>query len=182
VNTTPVSLLLQVGRGDDPAAWPRLLDLLMPLLWQWAKRLNLREQDAEDLIQDVLLWLYQELPGFTYNPRRSFRALVWTIFKRRTFDFWRTRKPLSLESGTELSCPDVPSLEEDEYREVVLSRILTVIQTEFGEMTWRAFWEHVISDRPVAEVAAELGITKGYVYVAKARAFNRLRELRDLLD
>ncbi len=53
---------------------------------------------------------------------------------------------------------------------------LNFIRDEFEQRTWRAFegiaWDH----RPAAEVAAELGLSLGAVYVANSRVMKRLRE------
>ncbi len=57
------------------------------------------------------------------------------------------------------------------------------MQAEFPSRMWKACWEHLVHDRPAADVAAELGIAVGTVYVAKARVLGRLRqELDGLLD
>jgi RNA polymerase sigma-70 factor (ECF subfamily) len=57
------------------------------------------------------------------------------------------------------------------------------MQSDFQPATWRACWEHVAEGRPAAEVAAELGMTEGAVYVARCRVLRRLRsELEGLLD
>jgi RNA polymerase sigma-70 factor (ECF subfamily) len=57
------------------------------------------------------------------------------------------------------------------------------MKADFQPTTWKACWEYVVADRPPAEVAAELGISVGAVYVAKSRVLNRLRqELQGLLD
>ena len=83
----------------------------------------------------------------------------------------------------------LPSLEdpeeawEEEYRQHVVGRALCVMQADFRETTWKACWEMVVSGRPAAHVAAELGLTVGAVYAAKVRVLNRLREeLQGLLD
>jgi RNA polymerase sigma-70 factor (ECF subfamily) len=57
------------------------------------------------------------------------------------------------------------------------------MRAEFESSTWTACWEHVVSGRSAADVAAELGISEGAVYVAKCRVLRRLRqELKGLLD
>jgi RNA polymerase sigma-70 factor (ECF subfamily) len=78
---------------------------------------------------------------------------------------------------------DPDSLSEVEYRQHLVARALELMQTEFSPNTWKACWEHVVNSRPAAEVAAELGISAGSVYVAKSRVLSRLRqELDGLLD
>lgn len=183
MNTTPVSLLQRVCRNTDPNAWTEFVDLLLPLLWKWVGRLKLAEQDAADLIQDVFVVLLKELPGFQYNPARSFRAWLWTILKRRATDQFRRVRPQQLEPEFAVAVLEVPLIEEAEYRELLLSRVLKLVQVEFSADMWRAFWEHCINGRPVDEVAAKLSISPGTVYVAKGRVLKVARDrLKDLLD
>ena len=77
--------------------------------------------------------------------------------------------------------PDV--LGETEYRQLLIARALQLMQAEFPEKMWRAAWEYIVVGRPAAEVATELGIAPGTVYVAKARILCRLREeLKGILE
>src|SRR5262249_29880622 len=87
MNTTPASLLEQLRQPDASPAWRRFVDLYTPLLHYWARRLGLQPADAAALVQDVLLLLVRKLPGFTYDPRRSFRSWLHTVL----LNVWRTR-------------------------------------------------------------------------------------------
>ena len=80
--------------------------------------------------------------------------------------------------------PEDPEAAWDaEYRQHVVGRALSIMQADFRETTWKACWEMVVSGRPAADIAAELGLTVGAVYAAKVRVLNRLRaELEGLLD
>jgi RNA polymerase sigma-70 factor (ECF subfamily) len=78
---------------------------------------------------------------------------------------------------------DAEAFGEAEYRQHLARRALELMQAEFQHTTWKACWEHVVNDRPAAEVAAELGITVNAVYIAKSRVMRHLREhLRGLLE
>jgi RNA polymerase sigma-70 factor (ECF subfamily) len=180
--STPLSLLQRLRRPEDQAAWERFTDLYVPLLYHWARRLDLQPADAADLVQDVLAVVVRELPRFTYDPSRSFRAWLRTLLLNR----WRTsrrRAPMAALVG-EPAAPDPPDdLDETEYRRHLLQHALTYLRGEFSETFWRAFQEHALAGRPAEEVAAEIGIASGTVYVAKSRVLKRLREeLRGLLD
>ena len=50
------------------------------------------------------------------------------------------------------------------------------VRGHFQETTWRAFWMTAVEGRPAPEVAAELGLSVGAVYIAKSRVLARLRE------
>lgn len=183
LNATPMSLLRRVSSSNDPLAWREFVDLLLPVMWKWVARLKLAEHDAADLIQDVFVVLFKELPGFRYDPQRSFRAWLWTVLKRRAIDGQRKQQPLALDPEQVIVTHDLPLLDESDFRSVLLSRALSIVQAEFAPQTWRAFWEHVINGRSAADVAVELSIAPGSVYVAKGRILGVLKErLRDMLD
>src|SRR5438552_3688442 len=80
---------------------------------------------AADLIQDIFTVLLEKLPGFRYDPQRSFRAWLKTILLNR----WRNRcrrqtlSPTAADEGTltGLAAPEaVPFFEEEEYRQALV--------------------------------------------------------------
>jgi RNA polymerase sigma-70 factor (ECF subfamily) len=184
---TSASLLQRLRRPDDPAAWARFVQLYVPLLWYWARRTGLQEADAADLVQEVLILLYQKLPEFTYDGQRSFRNWLRTVTLNKWRESRRRRSPVPVEGGNALdavACPDETlAIEEAEYRRHLVGQALEVLKGEFSATTWKAFEEYVLAGRPAEEVAAELGARPGTVYAARSRVLSRLRqELAGLLD
>ncbi len=185
---TPASLLDQIRQTDNQDAWSRFVWLYTPLLQRWLARLGMGSEEAADLIQDVFLVLVRKLPEFTYDRQMSFRAWLRTV----TINKWRDRQSGRVALPLDNDSPPLANLEvsdqadlfdEAEYRSYLTGRALKLIQAEFQEATWRAFWEFVVADRPAAEVATELAITVNAVYLAKGRVLRRLREELDgLLD
>lgn len=188
MNTTPVSLLEQLRRPTDEEAWARFVALYTPLLFYWARRVGLQEPDAADLVQDVFTQLVRKLPEFAYDRHKSFRSWLRTVTLNRWRTMQRRRAPQSLEGNPEalaaLSGPDTAAqLWEAEYAQHLAARALAVMRERFEPATWQAFWACVAESRPAAEVAAQLGISVGAVYVARSRVLARLRqELDGLLD
>lgn len=188
MNTTPVSLLQRLRQPGEEQAWQRFAELYTPLLYYWTRHLGLQPQDAADLVQEVFALLVLKLPEFAYDQHKSFRNWLRTV----TFNKWRDlrrRRGQQPHTGDEavladLAVPDgIDSLSEAEYRESLIRRALQIMEADFQPTTWRACWEYVVKERPAAEVAAELGIRVGAVYVAKSRVLSRLRqELEGLLE
>ena len=57
------------------------------------------------------------------------------------------------------------------------------VRGEFTPSTWQAFWQTAIEDRPPGDVAAELGLSVGAIYVARSRVLSRLRQrIKQLSD
>jgi RNA polymerase sigma-70 factor (ECF subfamily) len=186
VDKTSVSLLERLRSRNDQEAWSRFVSLYTPLLYFWVRRFKLSPEENEELVQDVFVTLVDKLPEFTYDPNRRFRGWLWTVAINKLRA--RQRKQISVTARpgeTDLleGADTIAEFTEEEYRSHVTDRALQLMQKDFTTTTWRAFQEYVLNDRPVAEVAAELGMSVGAVYIAKTRVLGRLRtELSGLLD
>lgn len=176
VLTTHLTLLERLRVPGDEQAWARFVDLYTPLLLlRWAERQGLQASDAADVVQDVLVLLFRKLPGFQYDPHKSFRAWLRTVFLNKCRERWRRAAPVY--EPAELTHRPAPedAAEDREDRRLLLQRGLELIRHEFPVTTWQAFHEYVLCGRPPAEVAAELHLSPGTVYAAKSRILTRLR-------
>jgi len=186
--TTSGSLLEQLRRPDQEAAWTRFVKLYTPLIYTWGRRMGVPRQEALDLVQDVLTVLVQKLPDFSYDRNKSFRSWLHTVTLNKLREQMR-RRPGATVNASDSFLDDLAgssgsdTFEEKEYRRHLVRRALQLMQADFAPTTWKACWEHIVSGRSAAEVGRELGITEGAVYVAKYRVLRRLREnLAGLLD
>jgi RNA polymerase sigma-70 factor (ECF subfamily) len=186
--TTSPTLLDRLRQPDAMVAWDRLVDLYTPLFCKWARCLGLQASDAQDLVQDVFLVLLRALPDFSYDPGRSFRAWLRTIFLNRWRQTNRCRRLPTAEAAEvpegDFPGPDpIAEFTEAEYRQYLVYRALELMKNHFEPKIWKACLEHVVSGRSAAEVGRELGLSEGAVYAAKHRVLFRLRgELAGLLD
>ncbi len=187
MNTTPSSLLERLRQPGQDKSWERFADLYTPLLYYWARRLGLQEQDAADLVQEVFATLIQKLPLFAYDKDKTFRGWLRTV----TINKWREKQrrlpPMPNADSADLAGmagPDpAESYWEDEYKNHLVCRALEVMQADFKPETWKCCWETVVIGRAAADVAAELGLTVGAVHAAKFRVLSRLREeLAGMMD
>src|SRR5262249_572920 len=123
------------------------------------------------------------------TPRASFRGWLRAIFQHKFIDYLRRRegKPQAA-GGTELQrwLLEVPMDETNAPSSGVVEapdsfqQPLEQVRREVNERTWKAFWGVTVEGRSPADVAAELDLKPGAVYVAKSRVLRRLREtLRD---
>src|SRR5262245_26251506 len=187
---TSRSLLARL-HTNDPAAWDRLVTLYAPLVWSWCRKLNLATQDMADVLQEVFKSVAGRYQTFHKDrPGDTFRGWLRTITKNKVHDHFRRlqREPPGA-GGTDaqfrwsqLPEPawDDEASNGDEHQQL-FHRALALIQAEFEERTWRAFWAVVVDGRSPQEVADELGMSPGAVRVAKCRVLQRLRqELGDL--
>jgi len=188
MHTTSVTLLERLRDPTDQDAWSRFVRLYTPLLIYWGRKCGLQTADAADLVQDVLSSLFQKLPGFCYQRGKSFRSWLRAVTLNQWRDRLRWLQSRPLPGGEALlaavaSPDDIAELEDNEYRERLVSVALRLVQGDFDPKTWQAFWQFAVEGRPASEVARELSMTPVTVYGAKFRIVNRLRqELQGLLE
>jgi RNA polymerase sigma-70 factor, ECF subfamily len=193
-NSSATSLsLLQRIRNGDTSGWCRLVELYAPLVQHWCRRWGVQGADADDVVQEVFLAAAQSITTFRRErPGDTFRGWLRIITHHKTQDFWRhhERRPSAMGgSEAQLRFQQVPeeSVAEDpedaEQFSAVFHRALGMLQGEFEQRTWKAFWRAAVDGLPAADAAAELGMTASAVRMAKSRILRRLREeLGDLVS
>jgi RNA polymerase sigma-70 factor (ECF subfamily) len=187
------SSLLSRARNHDAAAWRRLVQLYGPLVYGWVRRAGLAEHDAADVVQEVFQALFTSLDRFALGQSSgAFRSWLWTIAHRRACDHFRRGKgqPAGV-GGTEAlqrmqELADEPPGEDAEAthsaQAELVRRALAMVRPEFADHTWRACMLTALEGQSPADVAAELDMTVGAVYVARSRVLKRVRaELEGLL-
>ena len=185
MTNTPVSLLERLRLHPDEQHWERFVALFTPLLSRWGRRLGVPAADTEDLLQEVFTTLFRKLPEFRYDPTKSFRAWLWTVFHRQTLA-WRKQQacnlPLTVEQLEALASPDsILEATEAEYRRVLHDRVLQIVRADFPSPTWEIFWQVTVEGLTGVEVARQFDVTPNAVYLARGRVLARLREeLTDL--
>lgn len=176
---TPVSLLERLCQSPQDVHWERFVRLFTPILTRWATTFGVPQHDLEDVLQEAFILLIRELPRFRYDPSKSFRAWLWTVFRHRVIA-WRQRQtqdlPLSVEVIEAMVSPDdVAEATEQEYRRMITERMLKIVRDEYPTQTWKIFEATTIQQQKVAEVASQYGVTTNMVYLIRSRVLARLR-------
>jgi RNA polymerase sigma-70 factor (ECF subfamily) len=191
VNTTSHSLLESVRAGPDGLAWRRWHGIYEPLIHTWLRRHGLIDNDRDDVSQDVLTVVVRRLPEFRHNGRvGAFRLWLKTIAINCLREHWKKRQNdprLAAASGVldEWADPksELSSAWDREHDRHLLRKLMDLLEPEFEPATWAAFRGVVIEGRAAEDVAADLGVTRNVVYVAKSRVLTRLRhEAAGLVD
>jgi RNA polymerase sigma-70 factor (ECF subfamily) len=181
------SSLITRLKARDPDAWRRLTRTYGPLVYGWGRRAGLQHGDAADVAQDVFQAVAQHIGSFRRERRESFHGWLWSIARSKLNDLYRrqSQEPPA-PGGTSFlqqieQLPETPSdIELSAEVPGLARRALALLQTDFEEVTWRAFWRMAVDRQPAAAVAAELGLSVSAVYTAKSRVLARLRE--ELID
>ena len=76
----------------------------------------------------------------------------------------------------ELPDPDPQASWELEFQRQLFRVTADRIKSEFAPTTWQAFWQTAVEGIRAADVARDLGLSVGAVYVARSRVLARLTE------
>lgn len=183
---TPASLLERLRQPGQDQAWARFVELYTPLLFHWARRSGCRDAEAADLVQEVFVLLLPRLALFRYEQGGSFRAWLRVVARNCWLNLRRKARLLHSPDAPEVD--ELPAPAEDdpfweaEYRQRLVGRAMALMQKDFQPVTWKACWETAVNGRQAAEVARELGMTPGAVYMARSRVLSRLRLELEGLD
>lgn len=183
---TRASLILRIRNKEDQAAWSEFLELYSPLVYGFARKQGLQDADASDVVQDVMTSVCAAIARFDYDQKRGkFRTYLFTATRNQIGKLWKKNAG---KAGT--GSPTVQSLLDqtpahacdeqiwnEQHRLRLFQWASDKVSSEFTETTWRAFILTSVEDTSPQEVAGQLGISVGAVYIAKSRVIKRIREV-----
>lgn len=183
--TTRKSLLNRLQGSRNESAWGEFVLIYEPLLMRLMRSRGLQENDARDTTQQVLLRISGAIER--YQPdggEASFRRWLSRIARNVVVTFLsrQSRQPMLLEDWKAaeqlepaLATSDEMKSFQQEYDQQILAWAIEQVRCEFRESTWLAFVRTSIEGRSAQEVAQELKMSVGSVYVARSRVISRLR-------
>lgn len=183
---TRSSLIIRLRDAHDTEAWREFTEIYEPLVYRLARTMGMQDADAAEATQEVLFRLVQVVTQ--WEPDRSkgtFRGWLHRVARNVMIRFLQNRNKQTQATGDSevhrllQQTADRSSKESTvydiEFKKQVFAWAVTRIRSGFEEPTWHAFWRTFVEDQSVAEVAEELGMTHGAVYIARSRVLKRLR-------
>jgi RNA polymerase sigma-70 factor (ECF subfamily) len=185
-DSTSLTLIERV-KGQDEDAWQRLVRLYTPFLRHWCRRWGVRQEDANDILQEVFQAVLTGLKDFRRDHQQdSFRGWLRGVARHKTLSYFRRRGDRG-PGGTDwyhrsLLIPDpdggpTPDEAERPLIGALYQDALTLVRDEFEERTWQAFWRAAAEGQSPAMIAADLGVTAAAVRQAKSRVLRRLKDV-----
>jgi len=186
IGSTSTSLLERV-KAQDQDAWQRLVRLYGRLVLHWCRTSGLQPADRADVFQEVFRAGDSGIGEFRRDrPGDSFRGWLRTVTRSKVLDHFRRQGRETpgaggseayerLQAYPEAGAQSDAGVESIE-RTLLLREALGLIEADFEERTWRAFWRTTADGISTAAVADELGMTPAAVRQAKSRVLRRLRE------
>jgi RNA polymerase sigma-70 factor, ECF subfamily len=179
---TNPSIFVRLKGTDTRArevAWHEFHHRYAPVIAAFARRLGVRNQDLDDLVQDVMLGFFAKSPTFVYDPDRGrFRRYLMTcvchvMSRRRAGDWKLSTMPLERVDEKELGVDQIWN-DVWEHQQILLA--VEQIRHRIGTTkAFRAFELYVILNLPADEVAQKLKVHLDSVYRAKEQVSALLR-------
>ncbi|QDU39328.1 RNA polymerase sigma factor CnrH [Maioricimonas rarisocia] len=188
---TSLSLIARIQQQEDGPAWREFFEVYGPVVIGYLRTRGLQEADVRDVSQESFRAVIQSIHRFDPDPRHGrFRNWLFQIVRSKLTDHWRKSRREPRGSGDsairttldQISGADDQSTWDREYKHRLLHTAAARIRDDFTPRTWQAFWMTCVEGHPPAEVAAELQLKIGDVYVRKSRVLARLRDVMRRLE
>lgn len=181
--------LLEGVKNSSSNAWYQLLEIYSPLVRAWGKRLGGSIEECEDLSQEVFQAVSLSIHQFRGDGKSgSFRGWLWRITYRKWIDRTRQmRDELQAAGGStaaeelgQFADPDSEVMPEPSTPDLigaVLQRGMELVQSEYQERHWRAFWLTAVEGMPSDVAANKLEMSASMVRQCRSRILRRLRQV-----
>jgi RNA polymerase sigma-70 factor (ECF subfamily) len=181
---TRETLIRRVQNQQDDQSWEEFVQVYRRYIYAIIRSMNISEHDTEDILQQVLINLWNSLPKMDYQKIKRFRSWLSTVTKNCVTDFIRkrTREANRLEKAAKddtltylktIRLPEIDSIAEREWEIHLTNMALDNIEPLFSGKAVEAF-RLTLQGKGVNEIARELDLKENSVYRLKNRVKERL--------
>lgn len=184
-STTRATLLERLRDADDVMAWEEFFQVYAAPLYAYARHRGCDDATAEEMVQEVMLAVFEHRDVFRYNRERGrFRDWLGTVLRHKLAAHRRRPGERVRASGADNVLREVAADEApgDEvwvavFERALLAAILDVVRRESNPRTYQAFELVELEGLSGAEAARLTGLSRNAVYLARQRVLRRLEEL-----
>lgn len=183
---TRSSLIANLQTATNQDAWHDFVELYEPFIYRQAVASGLQPADAGEVVQGVLLAVSQAIGGFTPDAGRArFRTWLYAVGRNICLQqLGRLRRnqtqPLPETLGGD--CTSLDRAMQLDLRRRAFRWAAARVKGSFTDRTWQAFWRSSVEHIAVGEVARQLKMSVGAVYIARSRVMERLRQEVQQID
>lgn len=180
---TRKSLIVRLKNEQNDSAWRDFVCTYEGFLNRLVRRQGVPERHVPDVTQQILLAIAKSVDGWSDDGNAaSFRRWLTTVSRNVVVRFMsRERKQAGGVGGSDLiaalqnieATPDDNSIRQYEHELIVWAA--EQVRHEFLETSWRAFWLTVIDGQSVEDVAKELGVSPGSIYMSRSRIMAKIK-------
>lgn len=187
------SLLTRLKDWDDEGAWREFFDTYWRLIYSVARRAGLGEAEAQDVVQETMVVVAKQMPGFRYDPARgSFKGWLHTVIRGRLSRHWRknsgtprTRPPGEVEqteegreeaAGQPAAPPDFEAIWQLEWEQNLIGAALRRVQAKVSPRQYLLFSLATLKEIPTHVIKERYEASRTQIYLAKLRVGRLFKE------
>ena len=190
---TRVTLISKLRQKHDSESWQRFIDQYKPYIFAVVSQTNVPYNDREDLVQNVLLALWERLPDFDYEPEKcKFRSWMKVIIrncvanyfqknKRHENDKIRHQKQMLVDDIGLSIISDIEKIADEEWKLYISDLAWKKVECEFKGKVAECFLMFM-DGQEVEHICEKLDIKKNTAFVFRLRVQKRLRNEILLLE
>ncbi len=185
--TTRATLLERLRDGANALAWDEFFACYWPTIYGFARHRGCSEHTAEEIVQEVMLKVFQNRDVYQYDPARGrFRDWLGTVVRNKVAE--RRRRGANrlraaggpagdalAEQATPEPGPDAAW--EAAYESSLLVTLLDAVRRETNARTYLAFELVSLEGMAGRDAARITGLSRNAVYKSCRRVMERLAEL-----
>ena len=186
------SLIVRLNKQHQPS-WFEFAAVYEPFLISLVRRCGVPEKDSHDVVQQIMIAVTKSLDSWSDDGRpESFRRWLNIVSRNVAIKFMQAERRLHAASGgtdmvavlNNVPLDDNAFAEEQQkpYQHELIVWAAHQVKSEFIESSWQAFHDTMIQQRSVEEVATELNVTAGSIYMSRSRILARIRKKLEVLQ
>jgi RNA polymerase sigma-70 factor, ECF subfamily len=187
--STHVTLLARLRANGDAEAWTTFVDLYTPLVYRFCRSRHLQDADSRDVTQQVMASVYRAIGTFQYDRERGrFRNWLGAVTAHEISRHQRRDSRPGKGAGdgrgntlAELSSAAADPAWIEEFNDYIFQLALNRIRPQFEPEIWQAFELTWLGDAKPQEAAKKIGKPSAWVYKARYKVVERLRQELEFL-
>lgn len=188
-NPTRRSLVSRLRHWDDQASWEEFFNTYWRLIYSFALKAGLTDQEAEDVVQETVLGVAKKMADFRYDPKVcSFRGWLLHVTRLRVVDQLRKRLPAeprrtrtnrattTLERIPDPMGEEMDALWEREWERNIVDVAMARIKGRVRPEHYQMFYLNAVKQISAQKVAATFGVSAAKIYLIKHRVSRLIKD------
>ena len=193
-SSTDLRLLGQVAQGD-PTSWEVFAQKYGSILRAWCLRWGSSPQDADDLVQEILMRVFQKLDQYEVQEGSRFSGWLktvayhcWLNLRQKFLRHHELDDPKSLPENVQaqlassMARNDLIAVFESMADQEILNLAMSRVKVRVSESSWDCFVQSCREHESGADIAARLQMETAAVYMAVCRVRKLIRDEVAIID
>lgn len=187
---TRQSLLSRLRNASDDQGWREFFETYWKLIYSFATRKGLNEQEAQEVVQETCIAVAKTMPEFRYEPKKcSFKSWLRHLAEKKIADQFRKRARAGANvsaNDTEFirmveATPSPESLRADaqwdaEWQKHLLDTAMERVKAQISPSQFKLFHRHAVQGFSVGDTARVFNVSLMTVYLAKHRVSKLVKQ------